>query len=91
MQRSEEQLDIKILLYVNRDKPSRISRSKHPAQDARTINEKDDEKGTARKFNQRKVSYHSTGALNSHNRDPIRLNNHHNLPNKYQTEQPNRK
>jgi hypothetical protein len=41
-----------------RDKPSRISRSKHPAQYARKINEKDDEKGTIHKFNQIKFSYH---------------------------------
>jgi hypothetical protein len=47
-------------MYVNRDKTSRVSRSKHPAQDARTINEKDDEKCIAQKFNQRKVSYHSS-------------------------------
>jgi hypothetical protein len=50
-----------ILLNTTRDKLSRISRRKHPSQDARTINENDDEKGTARKFNQRKVSYHSAG------------------------------
>jgi hypothetical protein len=59
--RTEQQLDIEILLYVNKEKKSRISRIKHPAQDARTINEKDYEKGTSQKFNQRKVSYHSTG------------------------------
>jgi len=29
---------------LKRDKPSRISRIKHPTQDARTTNEKDDEK-----------------------------------------------
>jgi hypothetical protein len=42
--RNEEQLDIKTLPYANRDKPSRISRSKQPTQDARKTNEKDDEK-----------------------------------------------
>jgi hypothetical protein len=36
-ERTEHQLDIKTLLYVNRDKPSRISRSKHPTQGAITI------------------------------------------------------
>jgi hypothetical protein len=30
-------------------------------------------------------------ALNSHNRDPRRLNNHQNLPNKHQTQQPSKK
>jgi hypothetical protein len=43
-----------------KDKPSRIPRSKHSDQDARTTNEKDDEKEkTTQKFNHKKVSYHS--------------------------------
>jgi hypothetical protein len=58
--RTEQQLDIKILLNAIKDKPSRISRNKQPTQDARTINENDDKKGTTQKFNQRNVSYHST-------------------------------
>jgi hypothetical protein len=58
--RIKQELDIKILLYVKINKTSRISRRKLPTQDGRTINEKDDEKGTTQKFNQIKVSYHST-------------------------------
>jgi hypothetical protein len=45
--RIEHQLDINILLYVNRDKLSMISRRKHPVQEARTIDENDDEKEIA--------------------------------------------
>jgi hypothetical protein len=43
-ERNEQQLDKKTLLYVNRYNPSRISKRKHPTQDAKTTNEKDDEK-----------------------------------------------
>jgi hypothetical protein len=45
--RIDQQLGIKTLLYVNKDKTSRISRNKHPTHDARTINENDDEKETS--------------------------------------------
>jgi hypothetical protein len=42
------------------DVPSRIPRSKHSNQDARTTNEKDDEKEKPPKnSNHKKVSYHS--------------------------------
>jgi hypothetical protein len=48
-------------LQEKRDKPNRITRSKHSYQYARTTNEKYDKKEkTARKFNNNKVSYHST-------------------------------
>jgi hypothetical protein len=59
-----------------------MSRSKHPAQDARTINEKDDEKEKPLENSAKERFPITLMALNSHNRGLRRHNNHQNLPNK---------
>jgi hypothetical protein len=74
-------------LYVNKDKPSRISRSKHPSQDTRKTNEKDDEKEKPLKNSTKERFPITLHELNSHERDIRRIKNHQNLPNKHQTQQ----
>jgi hypothetical protein len=51
---------------------------------------KDDEKGTAQKFNQDRFPV-IPKTLNSHHKDLIRLNNHQNLPKNHQTQQSSNK
>jgi hypothetical protein len=74
-------------MYENIDKTSIISRRKHPTQDARTTNEKDDEKEKPLENSAKERFPITLQALNSHERDPRRLNNHQQLTNKHQSQQ----
>jgi hypothetical protein len=58
--RTEQQLDIKTLLYVNKENQVGYQEENTQPKMQGQSNEKDDEKGTAQKFNQRKVSCPST-------------------------------
>ena len=53
-----------------------ISRRKHLAQDARTTNEKDDDKEKLLENSTKERFPITLQPLNSHDRDPRRLNNH---------------
>jgi hypothetical protein len=73
---TKQQLEINTLLYANRYKPSRISKSKHPTLYARTTNENDDEKEKPLENSTKERFPITLQALNSHDRDLIRLINH---------------
>jgi hypothetical protein len=64
-----------------------MSRCKPSAQDARTTNEKDDDKEKPPEISTKERFLITLQAFNSHERDLKRLNNHKNLPNKHQTQQ----
>jgi hypothetical protein len=85
--RIEQQLDIKTLLCIDRDNLSRISRSKTPSP---MYNENQNEKKMRKappKNSTKDRFFVIPQTLNSHYRDPRRLNNHQSLPNNHQTQQ----
>ena len=85
--RTKQQLDIKTLLCIDRDNPSRISRSKTPIP---MYKDNQNEKVMIKNPPKNSTKYRFPvipQALNRHYRDPRRLNKHQNLPNNHQTQQ----
>jgi hypothetical protein len=79
--RTEKQLDIKTLLCIDRDNSSRISRRKIPSPRCKdNQNEKMTRKALPKNSTKDRFPI-IPQTLNSHYRDPRRLNNHQNLPN----------
>jgi hypothetical protein len=68
-----------------------IPRSKYTYQDARTTNEKDDEKEKPPENSTLKRFPITLQERNSYDRDPRRLGNHKKSPNKQQTHQVSKK
>jgi hypothetical protein len=87
MQGLNQQLDIKILLYVNRDNSSRMSRSKTPSPSCKDNKMKKMMRKAPPKNSTKERFLVIPHTLNSHNRGPRRLKNHLNLPSNHQTQQ----
>jgi hypothetical protein len=84
--RTKQQLDIKTLC-IDRDNSSRRSRRKTPSPMYKD-NQKEKMMRKASPKNSTKDRFPVIPpTLNSHYRDPIRLNNHQNLPSNHQTQQ----
>jgi hypothetical protein len=89
--RIEQQLDIKTLFCIDRDNPSRISRRKTLSpiykdnQHEKMMRKAPPKNSTKDRF------LVIAQTLNSHYRDPRRLNNHQNLSSNHQTHQTSNK
>jgi hypothetical protein len=83
--RTEQKIDIKTLLCIDRDNPSRISRIKTPNPRCKDNQNEKRMKKEAPKNSTKDRFLVIPKTLNSHYRDPRRLSNHQNLPRNHQT------
>jgi hypothetical protein len=89
--RTEQQLDIKTLLCIDRDNPSRISRRKTPNPRCKDNQNENMMRKALPKNSTKDRFLVIPQTLNSHYRDPRRLNNHQNLPSNHQTQESSNK
>jgi hypothetical protein len=90
-ERNEQQLDIKTLLCIERDNPSRISRRKTLSPRCKDNQNENMMRKTPPKNSTKDKFPVIPQTLNNHYRDLRRLINHQNLPNNHETKQPSNK